>query len=198
MSKQCEWLHRQLESLPLVKCPFRQEALPQSGIYFFYEDGENWGHGGNRLRIVRVGTHKKRNFGSRISEHFLLDESKMDFDASKPKPSDRSIFRKNIGRAFLNRDQDPYLEMWEPDFILAENRERIGRLRDIKREKELESEITRTLRESFLFRFIIIESENERIGAKGLESRLIGTVAQCKVCGPSHENGWEGIHPNPR
>jgi hypothetical protein len=39
-------------------------------IYFFYEDGEFWGHGGNRLRIVRIGTHKDGNFRSRIKEHF--------------------------------------------------------------------------------------------------------------------------------
>jgi len=136
MSKQCEWLHRKLESLPLVRYPFRQEALPQSGIYFSYEDGENWGHGSNRLRIVRVGTHKRKNFRSRISEHFLLDESKMDFGPSRPKPSDRSIFRKNIGRALLNRDRDPYLATWERDFIPAENRERFGHLRNIEKEKE--------------------------------------------------------------
>jgi hypothetical protein len=39
----------------------------------------------------------------RISGHFLLNESKMNFTQTNPKPLDRSIFRKNIGRALLNK-----------------------------------------------------------------------------------------------
>jgi hypothetical protein len=75
-----------MEQLPLIRFPFKLETLPENGIYFFYEDGEFWGHGGEKLRIVRVGTHKDGNFRSRIMEHFLLDEAWMDFDKSKPKP----------------------------------------------------------------------------------------------------------------
>lgn len=113
MSELCKWLHEQLERLPIIRFPFELEKLPENGIYFFYEDGEVWGHGGNNTRIVRIGTHRGKNFRSRINEHFLLDESKMNFDKSKPKPSDRSIFRKNIGRALLNKHSDDYLEVWE-------------------------------------------------------------------------------------
>jgi hypothetical protein len=112
MSELCKWLHEQLEQLPLIRFPFRLEQLPENGIYFFYEDGEVWGHGGNKPRIVRVGTHKDGNFRSRIKEHYLLDESWMNFNENKPKPSDRSIFRKNIGRALLNKDKDSYLKIW--------------------------------------------------------------------------------------
>jgi len=190
MSKKCEWLHRKLESLPLVKYPFHLEVLPRSGIYFFYEDGELEGHGGNGPRIVRVGTHKKRNLRSRIGEHFVLNDRKMDFGRSKPKPSDRSIFRKNIGRVLLNRDRDLYLSTWEIDFTKRVNRDQLGHLRNIEKEREIESNVTRILRERFRFRFIIIESETDRIGAKGLESRLIGTLAKCKVCRPSRH--WLG------
>jgi hypothetical protein len=53
-----------------------------------------------------MGTHKENNFKSRISEHFLLNESKMKFAQMNSKPSDRSIFRKNIGRALLNKQGD--------------------------------------------------------------------------------------------
>lgn len=45
MSELCKWLHEQLEQLPLIKFPFKLEQLPENGIYFFYEDGEIWGHG---------------------------------------------------------------------------------------------------------------------------------------------------------
>jgi hypothetical protein len=75
-----------------------------------------WGHGGFRPRVVRIGTHKDGNFRSRIIEHYLLDESKMNFDSSKAAPRERSIFRKHIGRALLNKRQDDYLKVWEIDF----------------------------------------------------------------------------------
>jgi len=183
LSNRCKWLHDKLEELPLIKYPFEVRLLPKSGIYFFYEGGEFWGHGGNALRIVRIGTHKKDNFRNRVAEHFLFDEvKKMNFNKDKPKPSDRSIFRKNIGRALLNRDKDPYLRIWEIDFMLKQNRRRFGHLRNIEKEKQVERRITEILRERFSFRFIIVEDENTRIGETGLESRLIGTVSNCKYC----------------
>jgi len=190
MSDLCKWLHEQLEQLPIIKFPFTVEQLPENGIYFFYENDEIWGHGGDKPRIVRIGTHKQGNFRSRIKEHYLLDESKMNFDKDKPKPSDRSIFRKNIGRALLNRDRDDYLQIWEIDFMTTENRESLGYKRDIGKEKRTESEVTRILRERFSFRFVIIDTQMERMGSKGLESSLIGTVANCKLCKSS--DNWMG------
>ncbi|GBC68339.1 hypothetical protein HRbin01_00018 [archaeon HR01] len=75
MSDLCKWLH---------------EQLPENGIYFFYEKGEIWGHGGDKPRIVRIATHREGNFRSRIGKHYLLNESWMNFD--------RSIFRYIIGK----------------------------------------------------------------------------------------------------
>ena len=118
MSELCKWLHEQLEQLPIIKYPLKLEKLPENGIYFFYERDEIWGHDGCKLRIVRIGTHNKQgNFRSRIKEHYLLDESKMNFDKNMPKPSDRSVFRKNLGKALLNRDGDDYLSIWNIDFM---------------------------------------------------------------------------------
>jgi hypothetical protein len=170
------------------------EQLPKKGIgiYFFYEEGEIWGHGRNMPRIVRIGTHNEGNFRNRIKEHYLLDESKMNFDRDKAKPSDRSIFRKNIGRTLLNRDSDDYLQVWEIDFTKREKRESLGYKRDIDEEKRIESKITRILRDHFSFRFILIGSQMETMGGKWLESSLIGTIASCKLCKPS--NNWLGIH----
>ena len=192
MSDLCKWLHQQLEQLPIINFPFKLEQLPENGIYFFYENNEIWGHDGNKPRIVRIGTHKKGNFKSRIKEHYLWDESKMNFDRNKPKPSDRSIFRKNIGRALPNRDNDDYSQTWEIDFTTTENRESLGYKRDIDKEKRTESKITKILRQRYFFRFIIIDAQTERMGNKGLESSLIGTVASCKLCKPS--DNWLGTH----
>jgi hypothetical protein len=190
MSEKCKWLHEILEKLPLIKYPFKLELLPLSGIYFFYEEEEIWGHGDEKLRIVRIGTHRGNNFRNRISEHFLINERKMDFDKSNPKPADRSIFRKNLGRALLNRNKDLYLKIWEIDFLPRDNRVKYGDLRDIEKEKSIERQITEILRDRFFFRFIIIENDDERIGGKGFESKLIGTVSRCKKCKPSKD--WLG------
>ena len=55
-------------------------------------------------RIVRVGTHTGTGqLRSRLRQHFLVENK------------DRSIFRKNIGRALLNRDHDPFLPTWDLD-----------------------------------------------------------------------------------
>lgn len=181
----CQWLHVQLEQLPLISYPFNLNDLPDNGIYFFYERGENWGHGGHGQRIVRIGTSRDGNFQSRISEHYLLNDSKMTFNQNKPAPHERSIFRKNIGRALLNRDKDEYLKVWEMDFTSREDRDKYGHLRNITKEKEIEAEITSILRNNFSFRFIIINDQNERMGAGGFESKLIGTVSHCNLCRPS-------------
>ena len=192
MSNGCKWLHEQLEDLPMLKYPFHTESLPRNGIYFFYEDGEAWGHGGDKPRIVQIGTHKEGNFRSRISEHFLIDDAKMDFESGGAAPKDRSIFRKNIGRALLNKNNDDYLRIWEIDFTLKDNRAKYSSERSIEKEKLVEAEITKMLRDRFSLKFIILESQAERMGNTGLKSRLIGTVANCECCKPS--DNWIGKH----
>ncbi len=192
MSELCTWLHKQLRELPPIQFPFQLGQLPRNGIYFFYEEGEIWGHGDDHPRIVRIGTHKDGNFRSRIREHFLLDETRMNFDATRPAPHDRSIFRKNLGRALLNKANDEYLRIWDIDFTPRRNRAEFGALRDIQKEQQIESKITQILSEKFSFKFIIIENQMNRMGAGGLESSLIGTVARCPLCKPS--NDWLGNH----
>jgi hypothetical protein len=196
----CKWLHESLETLQLIRHPFDiDKQLPDNSIYFFYEDGEVWGHGNvedgtindnNKPRIVRIGTHKDGNFKSRISGHFLLGECKMSFNSKVPAPHDRSIFRKNIGRALLEGDE--CLTTWEIDFTTTANRNKHAHKRDIEMEKEIEGKITDILRQRFSFRFIVLEEQTARMGITGLESRLIATVANCTLCKPSQS--WLGRH----
>jgi hypothetical protein len=193
MSELCRWLHEQIEPLGLIDYKvLRQglETLPVNGIYFFYEEGELWGHGGNKQRIVRVGTHRDGNFRSRIAEHYLLDEARMNFDKNKPKPSDRSIFRKNIGRALLNKEHGSYLKTWEIDFMHHNNKVEYAKGRDIEKEQEIERKITEILRSNFRFRFIELANQKERMDRGGIESALIGTLAQCPQCRAS--DSWLG------
>jgi hypothetical protein len=205
MSEMCKWLHEKLEDLPIVKFPFSLQKLPHNGIYFLYEKDENSNHDDSQSRgtdaarrsehnfkprIVRIGTHREENFRSRIAEHFLLNPSKMNFTIANSKPSDRSIFRKNIGRALLNKENDYYQKIWEIDFTSKENRIKHGIMRNIDKERQIELEITNTFREKFYFRFISFEGEAKRIGTLGIESKLIGTVASCNLCKPS--DNWLG------
>ena len=188
----CDWLTKRLARLPLVSYPFDVAALPVNGIYFFYEKGELSAHGDHLPRIVRIGTHRDGNFRSRISEHYLLDDRKMAFDRNQSAPHDRSIFRKNIGRVILSKSNDPYFPVWEIDFMTSEKRRSYGHLRDIEKERQIEHEVTHVLRDTFSFRFVAIDDQQQRLGVDGLERTLIGTVAQCAICGPSE--GWLGNH----
>jgi hypothetical protein len=200
LSEKCRWLHEHLQLLPIFKYPFDLKLLPTNGIYFFYEEDENSDHGDGILkpRIVRIGTHKENNFRTRISEHFLLNESRMKFTLINPKPSDRSIFRKNIGRALLNKQKDfDYLKVWDIDYISHIKRTKSSQLRNIDKEKNIESQITSLLCKTFYFRVIPLVGQEKRIGKTGMESRLIGTVARCKLCNQS--KNWMGKYsPIPR
>jgi len=181
----------------LIRFPFAADRLPFTGIYFFYETGETWGHGGEQGRIVRVGSSRPGNLRNRINEHYLLDESRMTFSKDRPKPSDRSIFRKNIGRALLYGAGDEYLEVWEMDFTTTKKRESAAHLRHMNKERRLEAEITRILRNTFSFRFITMEGQAQTMGTRGLEGPIVGTLARCRWCSPS--SGWLGRHsPKPR
>ena len=188
----CKRLHRKLERVPLTRYPFKLDDLPENGIYFFYEVGEKWGHGGKKPRIVRVGTHRDGNFRSRIAEHYLLNEGNLPIDTTRPPPHDRSIFRKNIGRALLHKARNPFLRVWEIDFTSKESREKNGHLRNISNERRTEAKVTRLLRERFSFRFIRLEGQKQRMGTKGLEGALIGTLAHCGKCKPSES--WLGLY----
>ncbi len=189
MSEICKWLHEHLEQLPLIRFPFDLNQLPENGIYFMYEEGETLCKNENKLRIVRIGTHNKDgNFRDRIAEHYLFDESKMNFDQNKPAPHERSILRKHIGSALVNKRCDPYLSIWEEiDFTFREMREKFGHQRDIPKEKTLEYEITERIRLQLFFRFIII---NDKAIRKELEKAFIGTIAYCSICKPT--NHWLG------
>jgi hypothetical protein len=191
MSEYCQWLHEKLQDLPVMQFPFEKTRLPDDGIYFFYEEGEHSGHSG-QPRIVRIGTHRDGNFRSRIADHFLSDGRRLDLHVNKPAPKDRSIFRKQLGRALLAKDKDPYLEVWNIDFTTRRNRQTYGNRRNLTKERDIEEEVSRLLREKFSFRCLELELAVARMGSAGLEAALIGTVANCGVCKPSPT--WLGLH----
>ena len=171
----CPELHRLVRRGALHTFPFDSARLPLSGIYVLFERGQEC-HDGNR--IVRVGTHTgDGQLRSRMLQHFV-NENK-----------DRSIFRKNIGRALLNRDRDPYLSEWEHDRTSRKDRARFGEEADPAKRQAVEAAVTMYLRECFSFVVFRVDDKSERLT---LESKIISTVSRCELCRPS--DGWLGLH----
>jgi hypothetical protein len=174
MSALCAELHAIAWRGTLHSCPFDVARLPTNGIYALFEAGEE-SHGGKR--IVRVGTHTgDRQLRSRMLQHFV-NENK-----------DRSIFRKNVGRALLNKAGDPFLAEWERDRTSRADRARFGEEPDPAKRRAIEADVTKYIQGRFTFVVFRVEDKNERMT---LESKTISTLSRCEECQPSE--GWLGL-----
>jgi len=155
--------------------PFRDliEEIPGNGIYIIFEQGEKYrGYD----RIVSVGTHTGDNqLRSRLNQHFIRENK------------NRSIFRKNIGRCFLNKDKHPYLATWELDATSREDKWKNGHLIDRAFEQELEKRISRYIQDKLSFTVFEVATKRQRLF---WESRIISTLAAFPHITPS-EN-WLG------
>lgn len=168
MSQICHTLHQLFNSLTIFSFPFNARLLPKNGIYILFEDGEQ-AHGTNR--IVRVGTHTGVNqLPSRLEQHFLKENK------------DRSIFRKNIGRAILNRDHDPFLEQWELDLTASEAKQQYLPALDLASLKQVERLVSEYIQGHLRFVALRVDDKQKRLD---LESKIISTVSWCTECGPS-------------
>ncbi len=85
MSDACMMIHKKLDTLPMFKFPFNKELLPENGIYFFYESGEHWGHGGSMQRVVHVDSHIDGRLADEIAAHFGKEFGKMHLTKSMHK-----------------------------------------------------------------------------------------------------------------
>ncbi len=168
----CEALHVWANSLPALRFPFDMSRIPLNGIYVLFERGEV-AHGTNR--IVRVGSHTGNNqLPSRLCQHFFVENK------------DRSIFRKHIGRALLNRDNDAFLSVWNLDRTSRKMRDQHSGI-DLDRQRAMERAVSDYIRDHFSFVVARIDEKVERLG---LESKMISTVSLCEACQPSAE--WLG------
>ena len=173
MSNVCADIHRLAQRGTLHSFPFDATRLPFNGLYVLFEQGEEC-HGGSR--IVRVGTHTgDRQLRARVLQHFVKENK------------DRSIFRKNIGRALLAKAGDPYLAEWERDRTSRAARVQFGPESDPLKRRTVESDVTAYMCERFSFVVFKVDDHHDRLS---LESRLISTVSLCGECGPSSE--WLG------
>lgn len=173
MSEICKEIHKLFNDLKRFTFPFDDSQIPLNGIYILFENGE-FGH--SLDRIVRIGTYTgKSQLRSRLNQHFILENK------------DRSIFRKNIGRAILNKRKDPYLEIWELDLTTKNNREKFAFLVNKEYQSQIEKEVSKYIQDNFSFCMFKVENKEKR---KELESKLISTISLCNDCGPS--KNWLG------
>ncbi|MGK9370145.1 hypothetical protein ACSSWA_14705 [Melioribacter sp. Ez-97] len=175
MSEICRQLHELFNGLPRCRFPFDELAIPRNGIYVLFEEGE-YAHGLDR--IVRVGTHTGDNqLPSRLKQHFV-NENK-----------DRSIFRKNIGRAMLQRENDPFLEQWNWDLTTRKAKETYRPLLDEQKQRQVERAVTAYIQANFSFVVFRVDGKGERLE---WERKIISTVSWCQECRPS--STWLGLH----
>ncbi len=168
-------LHMLFNGLPRLDWTMINRIPYQNGIYIMFEKGESY-HGMNR--IVRIGTHRGQDrLLKRLRDHFVKEDA------------DGSIFRKNIGRAFLKMTSDPYLQVWEIDMHNSENERNYGHLINEGLETELEAKISRYLRDNITFVCFPVDEEAERLR---LEEGIIASLNRHSSFGPS--SNWLGLN----
>jgi len=173
MSELCNQLHLLVREGKRFDFSTGYDEIPLNGIYIMFEKGE-FAHTGDR--IVRIGTHTGNNqLKSRIYQHFE-NENK-----------NRSIFRKNIGRCFLNRANSHYLPTWELDTTSRRKKELYSNLIDKELEIEIERQISQYIQTNLSFCLLNVPSKEDRLY---YEARLIGTVSCCSDC--TATSNWLG------
>lgn len=171
----CEIIHNKINKLERYNYPFYIEDLPKNGVYIIFENKET-AHNGDR--IVHIGTHNGQDeLARRICEIFELENK------------NRSILRKNIGRCILNKENNPYLEIWDKDTTSAKSRSELRDVINIDIEKEIESKVTEYILNNLSF--TIIKEDNSDL-RKIIKQELISEISRCSQCKAS--SYWIGNH----
>lgn len=168
-------LHKIFNRLNRYSFPFKdkEKDIPENGIYIIFEKGELFD---SFDRIVRVGTHTgDKQLRSRLNQHFVKENK------------NRSIFRKNIGRCLLNKDQSSYQSLWELDITSKAEKEKNLKLLDLDFEKKTEKRISDYIQNNLSFCVFQIDTKEQRLF---WESKIVSTLAKSNELKPS--TNWLG------
>lgn len=169
----CDLIHKFANTLPRFSYPFDKTDIPANGVYFFFEKGETYK---GMDRIVRVGTHTgDGNLPSRLDQH-LNKENK-----------DRSIFRKNIGRAILNKSNDLFLKDWNLDLTTKAAKEKYSALIDSEKLEATEKQVSEYMRNNLSFSVFEVATKENRLS---MERLIIKTISDDDDFKPS--DNWLG------
>ena len=156
-------LHQIFNGQKRYSFPFEHfiNEIPRNGIYIIFENREKYK---NLDRIVRVGTHTGNNqLRSGLNQHFIKENK------------NRSIFRKNIGRCFLNKENQPYLSLWELDTTSRAEKERNLKLLNLDFEKILEQRISNYVQTNLSFCVFQLDTKEKRLF---WERKIVSTLAK--------------------
>lgn len=151
----CDRLHELFCSMPRYTWNQISQVPFINGIYMVFEKGKQYHE---MDRIVRVRTHKKSDhLKTRLRNHFINESH------------DGSIFRKNVGKAILNSQCDPYLTNWTINTSKPENRVYLYKEKNV----DTEQKVSKFLRENCTFTIFQVMDKDERLR---LEEAIIATL----------------------
>ena len=139
----CLSIHKHFNNMQRYNYSTIDEVHFTNGIYIMFEKGESYR---SYDRIVRVGTHTSDNrLKKRLKDHFLKENK------------DGSIFRKNIGKAILNKNGHPYLNVWNLDTKKA------GDKYDAEFQYKIEKQISTYLKDNITFTCFQVDTKEDRL-----------------------------------
>ncbi len=175
-SKYSLTIHKLINDLPVFNWESIDDIIYKNGIYFVFENGEEYGE---YRRIVRVGSHIAQNrLKLRLKDHF------------EKCSHCSSIFIKNIGRVYLNQKKDPYIKYWnitKPSKLSAYERKVYYENKDRDKEKQITDKAASYLQENMSFSVIGIDDKNIRLE---YETAIIASL--CKDDDFKASSNWLG------
>ncbi|MBA7528584.1 hypothetical protein ES705_20772 [subsurface metagenome] len=171
----CQELHILFNNQRRFRFPFDEyiDDIPEDGVYILFEEGEKYK---NLDRIVRVGSHTGvSQLRSRLKQHFEKENK------------DRSIFRKNIGRCILKKENHPYLKIWELDNTTRAARIQNSHLVDTEFQSKIEKQISDYIQSNLSFTSFEVQYKEERLF---WERKITSTLAKSSDFSPS--KNWLG------
>lgn len=180
-----DYIHEYFNNQRRYSFPYDRKHLKEitasNGLYVLFEKGEKY----NGLdRIVRIGSHDGHDrLIKRLGNHFTS------------KLHRGSVFRKHIGRCYLNIEKDNYLEHWNRPFKSRVEKEIHAEFVDLEYEKQYEDMVTKHIHENLSF--AVIPKIFNREYRDRIESGLISTLNQStkKI---SSEKWLGNFHPDHR
>ncbi len=135
-----EQLYQTLDKLPLFDHSYDPKALPENGIYFFFEEGEKCQINGKVWnRIVRIGTHNADNrFRDRIRNHYKGNKNS-------------SVFRTHVGSAIIQKNKISAIDVTDWMKHMTPTNKDIEKLIDI------------VFKNEFKFRCVSVPTKKERL-----------------------------------
>ena len=89
----------------------------------------------------------------------------------------------------LNKRKDSFLRQWEIDLTTREAKNKFLKSIDMKRQKQIEKEVSKYIQDNFSFVVFEIKDKQKRLNT---ESKIISTISLCKECWPSSR--WLGLN----